>query len=47
MKRLFLIPLLLTCLATPVAAAEVDPTEAALLIIDVQDFYFPGGAVPL
>lgn len=35
---------------TPPAAAFAPPAEektTALLIIDIQDFYFPGGAVPL
>jgi hypothetical protein len=36
--------LLCAALAAPVLASE--PTTA-LLIIDIQDFYFPGGKVPL
>jgi hypothetical protein len=36
--------LLCAVLATPLFAGE--PTTA-LLIIDIQDFYFPGGKVPL
>jgi nicotinamidase-related amidase len=29
------------------AASQDEPLKTALLIIDVQDFYFPGGALPL
>lgn len=32
--------------AEPASFSELDE-HAALLIIDIQDFYFPGGAVPL
>jgi nicotinamidase-related amidase len=34
-------------LALPVAAEEAAAPDVALLIIDIQDFYFPGGKVPL
>jgi nicotinamidase-related amidase len=40
---------LLALVAAPAAPAEPSPADAApaLLVIDVQDFYFPGGALPL
>jgi nicotinamidase-related amidase len=33
--------------ARPARAAEAPTPLTALLIIDIQDFYFPGGALPL
>lgn len=45
MKRLAL--LLLVTLALPALAQQDDHQRLALVIIDIQEFYFPGGAVPL
>jgi nicotinamidase-related amidase len=33
--------------AAPSAAAAAEDVPTALVIIDIQDFYFPGGALPL
>ena len=45
MKKMII--LLLVVLALPAFAQDMAPQRTALLIIDIQDFYFPGGAVPL
>lgn len=50
--RSSLLILAMLVLATPVLAANsslpmLEDPEAALIIIDVQDFYFPGGSLPL
>lgn len=50
-----LVPTLILCVLAVAAVAEppagevplLEDPAAALIIIDVQDFYFPGGAVPL
>ncbi len=50
MKKIIivLIPFLLTSLFSTVPKAFNKPTvNSALIIIDVQDFYFPGGSLPL
>ncbi len=39
--------LILMILGGPVAAQDAAPGRTALVIIDIQDFYFPGGAMPL
>ena len=48
--RSICILVLCASLAAPVAALAEESTSAprtALLLIDIQDFYFPGGALPL
>jgi nicotinamidase-related amidase len=48
MKTLFLVLALLWPVGAPAADAPAARTNATvLLIIDVQNFYFPGGAMPL
>lgn len=50
LRSSFLAALLLTLLASTSGAAEeasAPPAVTALLLIDIQDFYFPGGALPL
>jgi nicotinamidase-related amidase len=49
MKTLLLLLLGLFSAATSVAAesSSATRTRTALLIIDIQEFYFPGGAMPL
>ena len=44
MKKLFL---LLTILSTLMMNAQTNNSKTALLIIDIQDFYFPGGKAEL
>ena len=39
--------LVLMFLGGSVAAQDAAPGRTALVIIDIQDFYFPGGAMPL
>jgi nicotinamidase-related amidase len=39
--------LVLMLLGGPLAAQEEAPGRTALVIIDIQEFYFPGGAMPL
>jgi len=43
--KTILIPLLI--ILFPVLMQEVSAQKSALLLIDIQDFYFPGGALPL
>jgi nicotinamidase-related amidase len=45
MKKLFAITLIITVLATSVKSQSLDST--ALILIDIQNFYFPGGASAL
>lgn len=44
MKKLFL---LLAILSTFIMNAQINNSKTALLIIDIQDFYFPGGKAEL
>ena len=39
--------LLAPTLAQPAPHSSLDDPTTALLIIDIQDFYFPGGSLPL
>lgn len=39
--------LLVCCATITTLAGETAPTRAALVIIDVQEFYYPGGFAPL
>ena len=48
--RIYLLALTFFAIAIPALAGPhtaLDDPNAALLIIDMQDFYFPGGALPL
>ena len=42
-----LLGLSISAAAGPQAAAAPDPSKTALLIVDIQNFYFPGGRLPL
>ena len=42
-----LLGLSISAAAGPHAAAAPDPSKTALLIVDIQNFYFPGGRLPL
>jgi nicotinamidase-related amidase len=44
---LLLISVLSVSAGAPASGQQADDQKSALLIIDVQEFYFPGGAVPL
>lgn len=46
MKRLFTL-LIVTLMASNLYSQKTDSVKTALLIIDVQDFYFPGGKMEL
>lgn len=46
-KTLPLLILLLMVLGVSATAQEDQPRRTALLIIDIQEFYFPGGGFPL
>jgi nicotinamidase-related amidase len=45
--KMWLLTLLFCVLAVPGLAQEGGQLRSALLIIDIQEFYFPGGALPL
>ncbi len=52
MKKILLLLLVLSCLgqgslAKESLAQETPVQRTALLIVDIQEFYFPGGALPL
>ncbi len=47
MARTFLILALLTASTAVVAQPEPPAPVVALIIVDIQEFYFPGGAMPL
>lgn len=45
--RLAALFILLVLVFAVLSTAEEEKSKTALLIVDVQDFYFPGGALPL
>jgi len=47
MIRILCVPLLLAAVLAGASAAAADDPPTALVIIDIQEFYFPGGALPL
>ena len=47
MRTFRLLLLLVVFLAGPVLAQDSGQKRTALLIVDIQEFYFPGGAMPL
>ena len=47
MKHLLFLPVFLIVLFTSGKLFSQIPDSAALVIIDIQDFYFPGGSLPL
>jgi nicotinamidase-related amidase len=47
MRCCLLLLLMTGLLGGPAAAQEDDHQRTALVVIDIQDFYFPGGALPL